>query len=150
MFKKIAITLIVGILGGIGGYIAATNMPFVSDSESSVVEEIAEVIKPDPIFVHIKNIYYSSHNGKRSRLIIMDIAVEVKSDNSEEKIKINTPIVKGQLLSILASEKYRHVEDQNLLAFMNENIDQDIASLLTDITGNDSSPVTHITRLIIQ
>ncbi|PKG40845.1 hypothetical protein [Psychromonas sp. Urea-02u-13] len=151
MFKTIAISLLVGLLGGAaGGYLIAANMPLISDSEPSVVTEIADIIKPEPIFVDIKNIYYSNHNGKRTKLIILDIAVEVKTVDAEAKVKNNAPIVKSQLLNILASEKYKNVEDQHLLAFMNDNLNQDIASLFEGITAKNASPVAHITRLIIQ
>ncbi len=156
MFKNIVIALLAGVIGGVSsGYFITTNMPFSSDSEaltsnvrSSLVA--SEINKKDPIFADIKNIYYSSNNGKRTRLIVMDFAVEVETAEHEKKVNVNAPIIKSRLLSLLASNKYKHVEDQNLLTFMTENLNEDIAPLFEGITAKSTPPVVHITRLIIQ
>jgi len=160
MFKTIAIAILVASLGGIiGGGIVVFGTPFVShlipgavgapEAHSEHVKVEAPVI-PDSIFVDIKNIYYSSDNGKRTKLIVMDVSIEVKSEVAEEKVRRNTPIIKNTLLNILASEKYKEVKDQNLLAFINANLNDDMAALFKGVAPEETLPVAYVTRLIVQ
>ena len=163
MFKTIAIAILVASLGGIiGGGIVVFGTPFVSHlipgateapkahSEHEGVEEVEAPVVPDSIFVDIKNIYYSSDNGKRTKLIVMDVSIEVKSEIAEEKVRRNSPIIKNTLLNILASEKYKEVKDQNLLAFINANLNDDMAALFKGVAPEETLPVAYVTRLIVQ
>lgn len=101
-------------------------------------------------FVYVPNIYYSSNNGKRSKLIMMDIAIEVKEQSAEAKLKKNSPKIKSELLKMFSTDKYKFISDDLLLAFINENVNADLVPLLHKISSENAAPEVHVTRLIIQ
>jgi len=116
----------------------------------------AEVIKPEPkeenysAYISIVDVYYSSNNGKRTKLVVMDLAIEVKNELAKIKLNANIPKIKGGVLKVLALDKYKSSADHLLLTFINDNIKNDLKPLLIDISEHAMDSDVHVTRLIIQ
>lgn len=151
--KKIIIILAVllSVVMTAGGYfyqqdsdMLASLKGMFTDNEKVLIQEQYQG------FVYVPNIYYSSNNGKRSKLIMMDIAIEVKEQSAEVKLKKNSPRIKSELLKMFATDKYKFITDDLLLAFINENVNADLVPLLKKISSENAAPEVHVTRLIIQ
>jgi flagellar basal body-associated protein FliL len=147
--KKIMIALVVLLLlliGGGGGYYYLTKSQ--PGEDTKVIKEPAE--DSYLAFVQVSDIYYSSNNGKRSKLIAMDVAIEVKDELSEIEFKKNVPRIKGEVLKILATPVYKKIDDASLLTFINENINNDLNPTLKTISSAGAYSQVHVTKLIIQ
>ncbi len=118
--------------------------------------ETAGAIKPEPVeedysaYINVVDIYYSSNNGKRTRLVVMDLAVEAKNETAKIKLNANVPKIKAGVLKLLALEKYKSSADHLFLNFINDNIKKDLKPLLIDISEHAADSNVHVTRLIIQ
>jgi len=149
MSKKImAMVMLVLVIGiAAGGY-------FYLQQQQQKTEHIE--VPPQPAeddyvaFVRVSDIYYSSNNGKRSKLIALDIVIEVKEEIIETLVKRNAPKIKSEVLKILATEAYKDIDDQFILTFINENINKDLDPLLKRVAGADAYSQVYVTKLIIQ
>lgn len=116
----------------------------------------ADGIKLEPVeedysaYINVVDIYYSSNNGKRTRLVVMDLAVEAKNESAKIKLNANVPKIKAGVLKLLALEKYKASPDHLFLNFINDNIKKDLKPLLIDISEHAVDSNVHVTRLIIQ
>lgn len=147
--KKIMIALVVLLLllsAAGGGYYYLTKSS--SDEGTEVIEEPAE--DSYLAFVRVSDIYYSSNNGKRTKLIAMDLAIEIKDELSEIEFKKNIPRIKGEVLKILARPKYKDINDDSLLTYINENLNGDLDPLLKKISVASAYFEVYVTKLIIQ
>lgn len=146
--KKIIIALVclLIVISAAGGYFYMKK-PGTSNTE---------VIKSEPVeedysaYTNIVDIYYSSNNGKRTRLVVMDLAVEAKNESAKIKLNANVPKIKAGVLKILALEKYKSSPDHLLLNYINDNIKNDLKPLLIEISEHAVDSNVHVTRLIIQ
>ncbi|ABM05265.1 flagellar protein FliL [Psychromonas ingrahamii 37] len=145
MIIVIGLLLLLLVAAG-GGYYYQT--------QSSLVEAHKEIEEPASeaylAFVLVNDIYYSSNNGKRTKLIAMDIAIEAKDELSETEFKKNIPRIKGEILKILATPKYKNIDDASLLTFINENFNSDVNPILKKISSAGAYSQVHVTKLIIQ
>jgi flagellar basal body-associated protein FliL len=147
--KKIMIALVVLLLlisAAGGGYYYLTKSHPAADGK--VIDEPAE--DSYLAFVRVSDIYYSSNNGKRTKLIAIDVAIEVKDQLIEIEFKKNVPRIKGEVLKILATPGYKNIDDASLLTFINENLNHDLDPLLKKISTASAYSQVYVTKLIIQ
>lgn len=148
MSKKImAMVLLVLVIGAAaGGYFYLQQQ-----QKAAHIEVPPQPAEDDYVaFVRVSDIYYSSNNGKRSKLIAMDIVIEVNEEIIETLVKRNAPKIKSEVLKILATEAYKDIDDQFILTFINENINKDLDPLLKRVAGADAYSQVYVTKLIIQ
>ncbi|MFT6928281.1 MAG: flagellar basal body-associated protein FliL [Psychromonas sp.] len=144
MIAAVVLLLLIGAAGGGYYYLNKGH----AEENIEVIEEPAE--DSYQAFVRVSDIYYSSNNGKRTKLIAIDLAIEAKDELSEIEFKKNVPRIKGEVLKILATPKYKAIDDASLLTFINENLNSDLDSLLKQISVANGYFQVYVTKLIIQ